>query len=161
MWDKLTASLHDLTALYRVMLEVSRKKKQALIAAEVAELEQLVKQEEALILQIGACEKARTKLIGELANACGLPADELTLTKAKALSGSAAVKLEAAETELTAVIAELAPLNKTNAELIRQSLNYVNFNLNILTQTVADPNYAAKGGDQSAPRSKSLIDAKI
>jgi flagellar biosynthesis/type III secretory pathway chaperone len=162
MWDKLISSLAELAVVYRIIVEISQKKKQALISADVEELDRLIKQEEALILQIGKQEIARNQITLDLASVYGLSAKEFTLAKAKELGGAeVAAQLQVVENELTSIIGDLAPLNKTNSELIQQSLNYVNYSLNLLTQNSAGTNYAAKGADKSAPRSKTLIDAKV
>lgn len=162
MWDNIIASMTELTAIYRVILELSRKKKQALVAASVEELGSLVKEEESLVLRIGAHEQARRQLILDLAAAYKIAPEAITPAKTKELSDAAtAARLQAAEDELASVLRELAPLNKLNSELIQQSLNYVNYNLNLLTQTVADTNYAAKGADKPVGRAKTLIDTKV
>ncbi|KYZ76482.1 hypothetical protein AXX12_08600 [Anaerosporomusa subterranea] len=162
MWDNLISLMAELVAVYRVILEISRKKKQALVSANVEELDQLIKQEENLILQIGKQEMVRNKISLDLAAVYALPPEEFTLAKAKELGGAeVAAKLQALENELTSIINDLAPLNKMNSELIQQSLNYVNYSLNLLTQNSTGTNYGAKGTDKSAPRPNALIDAKV
>lgn len=161
MWDKLVFLLTEIVALYRVILEISRNKKKVLVSARVEELEALTKQEESIILQIGKLETAREQIVAELAGLYGLSSNDLTLSKARELAGGeTAAKLQALEVDLASIAAELAPLNKINTELIQQSLNYVNYNLNLLTQSPAGTNYAAKGqGETQRPRA--VIDAKV
>ncbi len=162
MWDNLISLMAELVAVYQTILENSRKKKQVIIAADVEELDRLIKQEEAVILQIGKQEAMKNKLTLDLAAAYGIPPEELTLDKVKSLADAeTAAKLQKLEDALVAIINELAPLNRLNAELLQQSLNFVNYNLNLLTHNSVGPNYAAKDNDKSAPRSKALIDAKV
>jgi flagellar biosynthesis/type III secretory pathway chaperone len=162
MWDNLISLMAEIVAVYRLILEVSRKKKQALISARVEELEVLIKQEENLILQIGKKEAVRRKIAVDLASVYALPPEEFNLAKAKELGGAeVAAKLQALEDELASIISDLTPLNKTNSELIQQSLNYVNYSLNLLTQNSAGTNYAERGTNRSASRPKALIDAKV
>jgi flagellar biosynthesis/type III secretory pathway chaperone len=152
----------ELVGVYRTILEVSREKKKLLVSASVEELDELTKREDSLILQIGKLETDREQVIAELANIYALARTDLTLSKAKQLaSGEVAAKLQALESDLTGITTELVLNNKINTELIQQSLNYVNYSLNLLTQNSTGTNYAAKGIEKSAPRSKALIDAKV
>ena len=161
MWNELIALLSEIVALYRVILDISHSKKKALVAAQIEELDALTKREEGIILRIGKIESDREKLIIELAGLYTLSPQELTLKKAGELAGGEiAEKLQKVETELSDLVNKLAPINKTNTELIQQSLNYVNYNLNLLTQGQASPNYAAKGQGESQ-RPRTVIDAKI
>lgn len=162
MWDNLVSLMSEMVEIYRAILAISQRKKTALVAADVKELSQLTKGEEGLIIKIGELEAAREKTVSDLASVYALKPKELTLAKAKELAGGEVMaKLEALEQQLVAITGELTPLNKTNTELIQQSLNYVNYNLNLLTQSPAGTNYAAKGQNDAAPRSSTVIDAKI
>lgn len=162
MWNDLVSLMAETVEVYRVILELSRTKKKVLVAASVGELSELTKQEEHLVLQIGKLEAARKKLIGDLASAYALSVKQLTLTKIKELADADTTKkLDELGTELSAITGELDRLNKMNSQLIQQALNYVNYTLNLLTQSTVGPNYAAKGADEAAPRSKALIDAKV
>lgn len=161
MWDKLVFLMTEIVAMYRLILKLSQDKKKVLVSARVDELNELTKQEEGLILQIGKLESAREQVVAELAGLYGLLAKDLTLAKAKELAGGeVSAKLQAIEEELSQITAELVPINQINTELIQQSLNYVNYNLNILTQGSTSTNYAAKGQGES-PRPKAVIDAKV
>lgn len=162
MWDNLVSLMSEIVEIYQAIVAISRQKKKALVSADVKELSQLTKQEEALILQIGKLEAARERIVGDLASVYALKTEELNLSKAKELAGGeVSVQLEDLERQLVAITSELAPLNKLNTKLIQQSLNYINYNLNLLTQTPAGTNYAAKGSGETAPRTKALIDAKV
>lgn len=161
MWNKLVALLSEIVALYRVILEISHNKKKVLVAAKVEELDALTKREESIILQIGKLESAREQVVVELAGLYALSPKELTLAKAGELAGGeVADQLRKLEAELSGIVDQLVPLNKINTELIEQSLNYVNYNLNLLTQSPANPNYAPKGQGESQ-RARTVIDAKI
>lgn len=162
MWSKLVVLMTDITDFYQTVLELSQKKKEALVAAQVGELDRITRQEEALLLESGKLEAAREKLVEEIAVAHGLKSSELTLTKAQTIAGpKVAGQLQGLEERLAGIIGELAPLNKLNTELIQQSLDFVQYNLNLLSQNAAGTNYAPGGQGESAPRPRTLIDAKV
>jgi flagellar biosynthesis/type III secretory pathway chaperone len=161
-WDKLIALLTEMAALYQAILGLSRQKRDILIAVKPHDLEAVTKQEELLILQVGKLEAARVKLMQQLAAASGVSVDDLTLTDVKKLAGpEIAEKLDKIATDFDRIMAELAPVNKLNAELIQRALSFINYNINILTQSTAGPTYAPQG--QSTPDShvRKLVDQKI
>ena len=162
MWDRLVFLMTELVGVCRTILEVGHDKKAVLVSASVVELDALTKREESLIQQVGKLEVAREQVSIELANEYGLARVDFTLSKAKDLaSGEIATKLQALESDLGGITTELILINKTNTELVQQSLNYVNYSLNLLTQNPAGTNYAAKGIDKSVARPKAMIDAKV
>lgn len=161
-WEKLIALLTEMIGLYRAILELSRQKRELLIAVKPQELEAVTKQEELLILQVGKLEAARGRLTQEIAVASGRKSAALTLAELKELAGPAeSEKLEAIAADLDRIMQELAPINQLNADLIQRALGFINYNLNLLTQSAAGPTYAPGGRNvQDSPQRK-LVDRKI
>jgi flagellar biosynthesis/type III secretory pathway chaperone len=161
-WDKLVAILTEMADIYRAILELSRRKREILIAVKPQELEAVTKQEELLILQVGKLEAARGKLIQQLAAASGVSADGLTLTDIKRLAGPAvAESLDKIAADFSRIMTELAPINQLNAELIQRSLGFINYNINILTQSTTGPTYAPQGKNAPDAQIRKLVDRKI
>ncbi len=133
-WDKLVILLDEMVSLYEAILELSRQKRDTLIAVKPPDLEAITKKEELLILQAGKLETARGKLVEQLAAAGGFAAQDLTLAKMKELAGpETAARLDKIAAEFERIMAELAPVNKLNAELIQRALGFINYNINLLT----------------------------
>lgn len=161
-WENLITVLGEMAGIYRVLLDLSRQKRDVLIAVKPQNLESITKNEELLILQVGKLEAIRGKMMKEIASAGGIDVDSLTLAKIRELAGpDEAARLEAVGAELTSIMAELAPVNKLNAELIQQALGFINYNLNLLTQSTAGPTYAPKGAGQQDSQMRKLVDRKI
>lgn len=161
-WDKLFLVLDDILKLYGEMLEISKGKKAVLVAANTVELEKMTKQEELLILQIGKLDEARQRILSVLFQQLGVNGQNLSLSELKELATpETALKLEKFQQQLNQMQKELVPLNKLNTELIRQALGFVNYNINILSQSAVGPTYAVKGHTEQAPQSRLVIDAKI
>jgi len=161
-WDKLVTLLTEMVSLYKAILELSRQKRDILIAVKPQELEAVTKQEELLILQAGKLEAARSKLVQQLAAASGVSADGLTLSDAKKLAGPAtAEKLDKIAAEFESFLAELAPINKLNSELIKRALGFINYNINLLTQSAAGPTYAPQGKSTQEPQVRKLVDRNV
>lgn len=161
-WDKLVTLLDEMVSLYKAILELSRQKRDILIAVKPQDLESVTKQEELLILQVGKLETARGKLAQQLAAAGGVSVEELTLTKMKELAGpEAAERLDGIAAEFEQIMAELAPINKLNADLIQRALGFVNYNINLLTQSSAGPTYAPQGKNTQETQLRKLVDKKV
>lgn len=161
-WDKLVDLLAEMADIYKAILELSRRKRDILIAVKPQELEAVTKQEELLILQVGKLEAARGKLTRQLAADCGVSADSLTLSDVKKLAGpEIAEKLDKIGADFDRIMADLAPVNKLNAELIQRALGFINYNINILTQSTAGPTYAPQGQNAQDSQIRKLVDRKI
>jgi len=160
-WEKLIELLSEMVALYRVVLELSRKKSETIIAAKTQDLEVLTRQEELMIIQIGKMETARIKLMRQLVAECGLPAETVTFSQVQGLAEpSVAKRLAKIAEDFDTTLGELAPINLLNTELIQQALRYVNFNINILTQSAASATYAPQGHENQASQMR-LVDRKV
>lgn len=161
-WDKLIALLTEMVGLYQAILGLSRQKRELLIAVKPQDLETVTKQEELLILQVGKLESARSRLTQEIAVASGRTSVALTLAELKELAGPLeAERLEAIAADLDRIMQELAPVNQLNAELIQRALGFINYNLNLLTQSSAGPTYAPGGRSTQENRQRKLVDRKV
>jgi len=145
-WEALLVVLNKMLSIYQAILALSQQKKQLLVAANAHDLEKVTKQEEILIIQVGKLEDLRGKLISELMAAHGIIEDHVSLDQLRKIAKPNIVEqLEVFSKEIRIIMAEIVPLNKLNTELIKQALGFVNYNINILSQTVVGPTYAAKG----------------
>lgn len=161
-WEKLVTLLGEMVELYKAILELSRQKRDMLIAVKPQELESVTKQEELLILRVGKLESTRGKIMQEIAAAGGVTVEGLTLAKMQEMAGpDIAPRLAGIATEFDSIMHELAPVNQTNAELIQQALGFINYNLNLLTQSATGPTYAAKGTNTQEQQRPKLVDRKV
>ncbi|HML34216.1 flagellar protein FlgN [Sporomusa sphaeroides] len=161
VWDKLILLLTQNLQIYQALLRLSQKKREVLVAVNPQDLEQLTKQEEMLIIEAGKLEKLRQTLTGELAAALSLPPGQTALAVLiEQAEAETAAKLRAISETFAGVTAELVELNQVNEKLIKQSLDYINYNINILSQSTAEHTYAPKGQPDTGRTGKSMFDAK-
>lgn len=162
MWDKLIALLAELSELCQGLLELSKQKREFLIAGQAQKLEAVTRQEEVLILRIGKLEVLREKVLQEIAAAHQLNTQGLTISQLRQLADDEnANKIKEFEQVFSGITNELVPLNQLNTQLIQQSLNFVNYNINLLAQTQTGPTYAAKGSSGQSQPSRTFLDAKV
>lgn len=161
MWDKLIVLLNQTLEIYQALLKLSRQKRELLIAAKPQELEQLTKQEEVLIIEVGKLEAMRLVLTRQLVEAIDMTSSETDLSSLiERADEQTAAKLRELSDRFNQVTGELVEYNKLNTRLIQQSLEFINFNINILSQNAVGPTYAAKGQAAPAGPSRSILDAR-
>lgn len=161
MWEQLLKVLDELIKIHEALLKLSRQKQEILVAGEVAELEVLTKQAELLIREAGIVEAAKTETVAKLSASLNLAEQSPSLMKLRQLAEPAtAEKLEAIEIKLNAILQEVKTVNGLNTKLLQNALNFVNYNINLLTQTPAELTYAPQTQSVAAPRTKVLFDGK-
>lgn len=160
-WDALLVVLHKILNIYQELLLLSQQKKQVIVAVKPQELEKITKQEEVLIMQVGKLENMRGKIVRELMTVHGMLEGDASLTRLQEIATpDMREKLTVFNGKIDAVMAELVPLNKLNSELIEQALGFINYNINILSQTAVGPTYAAKGQANEQTK-RTVFDAKV
>ena len=159
-WEALLAVLRKIISLYQTVLALSQEKQQILVSAKSQELEKVTKQEEMLILEIGKLEDLRRKLVGELMAAHGIDGEVVLSELKKVAAPDIAVQLETFGENLRDIMKAITPINKLNTELINQALGFINYNINILSQTVVGPTYAPKG-QANEQTTRTVFDAKV
>ena len=161
MWERLIALMSELLDLYQALLTLSREKREILIAGKAQSLEVITRQEELLILQAGKLDVMREDVIRQIAAQCGVSPQGLSLTKLAELAAPAeAERLTTLGTAFAQVSTELAPLNKLNSELIEQALRFVNYSINILTQSQSSNTYESQGKSGHPQPGRAIFDAK-
>lgn len=162
MWDKLIALLAELSELCQGLLDLSKQKREFLIAGQAQKLEAVTRQEEVLILRIGKLEVLREKALQEIAAEHNLNIQGLTISQLRQMADDkVAEQIKEFEQVFSSITNELVPLNQLNTQLIQQSLNFVNYNINLLAQTQTGPTYAAKGSSEQNQPSRNFLDAKV
>ena len=66
MWQELIAVLNKIVESYNVLLNLSKQKRAALVAVNVADIEKLTKEEEKIVTSIGKLEQIRKKITNQI-----------------------------------------------------------------------------------------------
>ena len=161
IWKNFIILLNQTLEIYEALLLLSRKKRQVLVEVKPQELEQLTKQEELLIIKAGQLETLRKAQTQEIITKLGLSPEQSQLaTLIEHADSQTAERLEEISEEFTEIAAELVELNELNEKLIKQSLDLVNYNINILSQNAAESTYAPKGQPGVPGSGRSILDTK-
>jgi flagellar biosynthesis/type III secretory pathway chaperone len=161
-WEKLIGLLNEMIELYSAILILSKNKRQALIEVQPQKLEAVTQQEELLIVKVGKLEVARGKVMREIAEACDVDLEELTLSEMVDLAGPGyAEHLTKVADDFDRIMGELVAVNRLNAELIEQALGFINFNINVLAQSTTVSTYAPRGKVPKGTEVRKLVDRRI
>ena len=161
-WEKLIAVLQDIFELYRVILELSKRKRTVLISGKAKDLETITKHEEAFILQIGQLERVRKNIIDDIIAGHNVTTEGLTLFQIKILADKdVAERLGQLGDSLKDIAKEISVMSELNVMLIKQAMTLINFNINMLAQNVADPTYAPRGQANNSSKARAFIDQKV
>lgn len=160
--NELMEILNKEAAIYDGVLKLSKSKTDTIVAGKVAELEGITRLEQSLILQMGKLEDEREKLIDRLSVHLKIDASEITISSLeKLLQKDQADKLRACHKALDRTIKELSDSNDLNSKLIRNSLDYIDFSVNILSNTSAPGNMYGNSGQESGSKKRNFFDVKL
>ena len=132
--DDLTQVLENETVEYKKLTELSENLKEALIESDVAAVEQLTAAQEEVSNEIQSLEYKRARIMNDIAVVLNKKPEELKVSMLEeTLAGQAALreKLAAVRTELKQTMDELKCVNRTNQTLLRQSMELLEFDLNL------------------------------
>lgn len=149
--------------LYRKLLEIAKAKQPVLVKGDLAALEKFTKQEEQIVVQVGKLEEQRSRVHQALANHFHVPEAEITLSELVSRVGTeVSDRLSQVGDGLKNILSELKDVNSLNSELVKQSLDYIEFTVNLITSMGEPPSYPDKPGEskREQPRAR-IFDQKV
>ncbi|HWR56543.1 MAG TPA: flagellar protein FlgN [Negativicutes bacterium] len=154
--------LSDFITVYQNLASLAKEKTNILVQGDVQKLDALLTQETELLIGAGKLEKQRAGLIAEWGRAAGWTTGEITTQSIMSqIEESSRTAMEGKVRELKRVLDEIRALNKTNSELIEQSLQFVNYSLELMSgPDVGGMTYGANGalGDRQGYK---ILDQKV
>lgn len=159
--QKLIKALEYEDATYGRLLSLSEKKTEYLVKDDTTALSQLTEEENQLIDQTRQLSRVREQLVAML---CGGKADikDTTLESIKnSLPQDQALALGKIQRKLKETVMRLASRNSINQRLIERAIQYIDFNLELITAPqAATPIYGKSGAEISNGHKRSLLDIK-
>ncbi len=158
--DQLKLVLNEELEVYKKLLDITISKKDIIANNQIKELDQMTKVEQTLILQIGQLEESRETLTSNLKNHFG--DQELNMQRLiDHLPEEDKDFLFDLREDLLKTLTVIDSENKLNKTLIEDSLEYVNFNLDLLTAVNNDGSYENTATEKEVGARKNLFDVKI
>jgi flagellar biosynthesis/type III secretory pathway chaperone len=155
------AALNDvLTAqreVYRSLLGLAREEQEAIVAADVERLTDLVEQKEVLLDHLRAMETERMTALVAIEMATGVAAERATLSEVAAhLAAPAAEALERAGRELRAEAVALEEVHAVNEHLLQGSRSLIDRWVHYLRSVLAGSLYDSAGKSPDAAGGRTL-----
>jgi hypothetical protein len=160
--DELISILDKEAALYEDVLKLSKNKTNIIVEGKVSELESIVKLEQSMIFKMAKLEDVREGLVEKLSKQLGVNSNELTITQlSNMLQKEQAGKLNVCHKGLAKVLAELKDSNGLNSKLIKNSLEYIDFSVNLLASTSIAGNLYGNSGQTNDSSKRNFFDVKL
>jgi len=161
--EKIIEILKKEHSYYKDLLELSNKKKSIVIESKLPELDKIVKIEQNMIFDLGQLEKEREKELVQLCSMLQLDVKTNITELAKHLPQHFAEQLKVLQKALGTTISELQNVNNVNGQLIQQSLDYIEYSVNMITSAgPANSLYEdLKPTKQGMDNKKRLFDTKV
>ena len=161
--NSLLSLLEEETGLYQSLLLVLQKEKDVFVKTELQALEQVTKNKENLIRELGKLEGQRMREMGKLAASLACPLQELTLKKlVQLIHDPYASRLKDCASNLTAVLQRVQQTNENNKTLFKHSIDLVKSSLALLQNlSTGHQVYHPSGEIQNGPLSGRIISGAI
>jgi len=150
--------LENIGTEYENLLGLSMKKTPVIIAGDLNQLAVITEDEQRIVSKINKYDSQMQKLLKEIADVIDTDVSELDLKVIIGFMGpkpEEQQKLAVVHDKLKGVVAQVARINDQNGELIKDALEMVQFEMNILQATKSAPETA--NYDRSAISSGSAI----
>ena len=133
---------------FKQLLTLSRKKTPVIVNNKVAELEKITDEEQIIVSRITTLENKRETVTKDIAEVINKDVEDLKLTTLIDMMSNQPKereRLSNVHDKLSATVREVRQVNENNAELIKHSLEMVNFDLSILQAMRQAPETANYG----------------
>lgn len=164
--DELISVLEQETAEYRQLIDISSKKTKAIVKNDLEELGKITEIEKEFVGTLINLEKKREEVTDDIALVLNQKKEEMTvkslipvLQSQKEVQG----RLIAAHDNIRRTLKEFQTINDINKNLIQESLELIDFNMNFVTGMFQAPevaNYTKDAANASPSLDIGVFDAK-
>lgn len=134
LMEELLDVLHEEDKEYKKLIELSGKKTQALISANVTEIQEIAEAEQLVVEVIQRCEKKCDEVIRDMGIVLGRDMESLTVAELIAMlekQPQEQAKLQEEYDKLCVTARQMKELNEKNRVLVEQALEMVEFDLTL------------------------------
>lgn len=160
--DQLIIALTKEKDLYKDYLDIATKKKEIIIGGHVKELENITTIEQNLIVQLGKIDHIRNSIIGNILKEKDIESVGSLSELVEHLPENYKEELLDLKGDLERVINDIKDINDLNGSLIKQSLDYIDFNMNlILSLENTGSTYESNASEKDLKKKSNMFDVKI
>ena len=165
--DELVNVMSQENDIYRELIPIAEEKTRVIIKNDLDALQKITEQEQLTIEKINALEKKREEVVINIGTVLSRDPKELNMKALIKIMGKQPEEqkeLSRIHDELDVNLRRLVTINDRNKELINQSLEMIEFNMNLIQSTRMAPgvnNYTRSAGESSIRQAGTgMFDAK-
>lgn len=160
--EQLILTLEKEFEVYSEVLELSKDKRRNIIEGHVKELDGITKKEQKMIVTLGKLEEIREAIISNIIKELEIEEIENIEELSKYLDDTAKNRIKDIKDKLITLLDEVKRENDLNSKLIQQSLDFIEFNKNLLISIENSSSTYSPNADEKNIKTKSnLFDARI
>ncbi len=150
------------SAIYQEVLELAREKKQIIIDGKIQELEVITKREQVLVGSLIKLENLRSSTVEEIVGELGIRSIDNVTELVGYLDETTQRHLLNLKSKLSETVDLLSDENSLNNKLIEQSLDMIEFNMNLITGFNSEgTSYGSDADEKDVKRKTNLFDARV
>ncbi|PYG89110.1 FlgN protein [Ruminiclostridium sufflavum DSM 19573] len=154
--------LNQENEIYETLSKISNNKTELVVGGKVNELENITRIEQSLVIKIAKLEDDREKLVDKLCALLGARAEDITISAlVERLGQDQADELKACQAKIINTIKNLKKTNDLNAKLIKNSLEYIDFSINMMTSIDTVNNSYGSSGFSGEAKKRNFFDMKL
>ena len=159
--EQLIQTLNKESEIYREVLEISSKKREAIRTQEVEEIEKLASYEQSLVVALFKLEELREKVIDVIMRDFNVDSVENVSDLVKYIPAEERGAVINAKNELLVLVKNAVDENKFTSRLLEEKLNLISININLLTQVSDDSGQYDKGANNDTYERKNIFDVRV
>ncbi len=160
--ERLIMALDKDCEIYEEIYKLSETKQKIIIDGDIQKLEQITKREQTLIASLMKLEEIRDAIVSDIAYTMNIKKvdsldDIVQYLPLKYQSG-----LKNVRSRLSEMMKNVKKINIENGSLIEQSLNIIEFNMNLMTRfDDKESSYSGKANIKYDSGTKNMFDVKV
>ncbi|NLD49162.1 MAG: flagellar protein FlgN [Clostridiaceae bacterium] len=160
--NELINLIAEQAGIYDDILKISRDKTDIIVKGKVIDLENITKIEQSLVIKLGKLEAKREDLVKEISKDLDLDPEEMIVSDlVDRLDSKQAEELKRLKDSLALSLKELKDTNELNSKLIKNSLDYIDFSINLYSNISTGENNYGRTGEVNDDKKKSFLDLKL
>lgn len=164
MWQELLMLIKAQVTLLNQLLDLARKQRGCLLDHGIEQNREIIKQQENIFSKLAQLEKKKENVYVQIrTQKCvdGIARKDDLLSMIDFAPINEQQILFAQVKQLHEVMKKLRIMNQDNKKLVDNEMRFIDFNINIMTQTTADDIYAPRGQNGSVISKKKMFDQSI
>lgn len=164
--ESLVEVLQKQTEVYKELLQQSQQKTEMIVKNDIEAIKISTEKEESIIRKAAKLDLKREEFIKQIGEVLKISPNQITISDLITVLEKAPTDqkaLEQTQEEMLEVLQDLQKVNENNKQLIRQSLDYISFSVNLIrgSKNVSTGRYTSGGmSHYGSSESQSYFDVK-